>query len=77
MKDKETETRKLNELQHDDVERFEYVIVELKSLIYNKKVTEKTLQRLTELVQVLTFIRNEHSDNLITWLKQGYILDED
>ena len=77
MKDKETETRKLNELQHDDVDRLEYVIVELKSLIYNKKVTEKTLQRLTELVQVITFIRNEHSDKLITWLKQGYILDDD
>tara|TARA_R110000824_G_scaffold129612_2_gene291133 strand:- start:174 stop:407 length:234 start_codon:yes stop_codon:yes gene_type:complete len=77
MKDKDTELRKLNELSHDDIERFEYVITELKSLIYNKKITEKTLQRLTQITQVITFIRNEHSDNLITWLKQGYILDED
>lgn len=77
MKDKDTELRKLNELQQDDVERFEYIIAELKSLIYNKKITEKTVHDLNQLVQVITFIKNEHSDNLIKWLKQGYILDED
>jgi|10_taG_2_1085330.scaffolds.fasta_scaffold08066_4 hypothetical protein len=77
MKDKDTELRKLNELQSEDIERLEYVITELKSVIYNKKITEKTLRDITQIVQILTFTRNEHSDSLITWLKQGYILDED
>tara|TARA_R110000751_G_scaffold117087_2_gene217232 strand:+ start:381 stop:614 length:234 start_codon:yes stop_codon:yes gene_type:complete len=77
MKKITTELRKLNELHTDDIEHLQYVISEFKSMIYNKKVTEKTIRDLTQLISVLTFMRNEHAQALMTWLKQGFILDED
>ena len=75
MKNKETEIRKLNELSADDIDRVDYIMTELKSFKYNKEITEKTVDTLNTLTQMLSFMRQEHSKNLLTWLKQGYLIE--
>ncbi len=76
MRNKDKEIRKLNELQEDDIDRIDYIMSELKSFKYNKEVTEKSTATLSSLIQILTFMRDEHTRNLFVWLKQGFLIED-
>lgn len=72
MLSKKQKLVKINKFTEPDVEEMTYCVEELKRLLSIRHVNESEIKKLDSIIIQLLSLRERHSSNLITWLKQGY-----
>ena len=75
MKNKEEETRKLNNFTPLSHERVRMIEQKLKEISAKQKINEETIKELDNLISELLVLRSSFVDNLINWTKQGYMVE--
>jgi hypothetical protein len=75
MKNKITETKKLNDFTPDVKERLTMIEAQIKEMRNSKQVTEETLKELDNLISELLIMRSLFVSNIINWTKQGYFTE--
>lgn len=75
MKNKNEETKKLNKLTPQAVERLTVGELKLKELKIKNEVSPETIKELDGLIAELLILRSSFVDNVINWTKQGFLLE--
>ena len=75
MKNKEEETKKLNDLNPIHVERLTTIESKIKEIKTRRQINEQTIKELDNLVSELLVLRAGLVDNVINWTKQGYLVE--
>ena len=65
------------ELRQSDKEWMERVSTELSDMAENAKATEKTLRRLSSILDELRTLESKLSNKLLNLAKQGILVDDD
>ena len=74
--DKKKEKYKVNQLPEFDLVEYRNSIQQLEKLIEGQVISESSIKVLSNIVSMLTLIKDKHLNVLISWLKQDYVLDE-
>ena len=75
MKNKNEETKKLNKLTPQAVERLLIGERTLKDLKIKNEVSLETIKELDGLIAELLILRSSFVDNVINWTKQGFLVE--
>jgi hypothetical protein len=75
MKKLNEEKRKLNEFTPTTVERLTVIEEKIKQIKEGKKIEQQTIVDLDNLIYEVQVLRSSFVQNLINWMKQGYIID--
>ena len=75
MKNKNEETKKLNKLTPQAVERLLIGERTLKDLKIKNEVSLETIKELDGLIAELLILRSSFVDNVINWSKQGFLVE--
>ena len=75
MKNKNEETKKLNKLMPEAVERLTVGELKLKELKIKNELSPETIKELDGLIAELLILRSSFVDNVINWTKQGFLLE--
>ena len=75
MKKLNEEKRKLNEFTPTTVERLTVIEEKIKQIKEGKKIEQQTIADLDNLIYEVQVLRSSFVQNLINWMKQGYIID--
>ena len=75
MKNKETETRKINSFTPEHLDRLTHLVRSLDEVKRGEKVTLETVQELDNLISELLILRSNFVENLISWTKQEYLIE--
>jgi hypothetical protein len=75
MKNKNEETKKLNKLTPQAVERLLMGERTLKDLKIKNEVSLETIKELDGLIAELLILRSSFVDNVINWTKQGFLVE--
>jgi hypothetical protein len=67
--------KKVNHLTEGDIDSLTFCAEELTRMAKSKHITEDSIKRLDSILTQLMSMRSRHSENLLTWLKQGYVAD--
>ena len=74
--DKKKDKYKVNQLPEFDLVEYRNSIQQLEKLIEGQVISESSIKVLSNIVSMLTLIKDKHLNVLISWLKQDYVLDE-
>lgn len=75
MKSKKELESKINTFLDRDKETIRFCTEKLKNLLESDTITEENIQTIEAIITDLTNIRKSHTDLIVRWLKQGYVLD--
>ena len=75
MKNKNEETKKLNKLTPQAIERLLIGERTLKDLKIKNEVSLETIKELDGLIAELLILRSSFVDNVINWTKQGFLVE--
>tara|TARA_R110000765_G_scaffold406225_1_gene503114 strand:+ start:888 stop:1118 length:231 start_codon:yes stop_codon:yes gene_type:complete len=68
--------KKINNISEEHKKELEFIIEKLKAVIKADDITLGSTKSLTKAITELSQLRDKHVEYLITWLKQGFFLDE-
>ena len=75
MKNKKTETSKINKFTPEHVDRLTHLVRSLEEVKKSQKVNLETVKQLDNLISELLIIRSNFVENLISWTKQNYLIE--
>jgi len=75
MKKIDEETKKMNEYTPATVERIAVIEDTIRQIKKKKKIEQQTIKDLDNLIYEVQVLRSGFVENLINWMKQGYIID--